>query len=110
MQGPTIVNPLPRGSISSPIRQGLKSTTTPSVLIPPSQQLPQQIRPSILHSKQLKRDSLQNAAISLGNIVTADGTTSLKIAGGNVPPNLAVKLPNILRTPSGHPHSPHGNF
>ena len=107
LQGPTIVNPLPRG-ISSPIRQGLKSST--SLLIPPSQQLPQQIRPTILHSKQLKRDSAQNAAISLGNIVTADGTTSLKIAGGNVPPNLAVKLPNIIRTPSGHPHSPHGNF
>jgi hypothetical protein len=48
----------------------------------------------------LKRD------ISIGNIVTADGTTTFKLASHtNVAPGAtaSAKLPNIIRSPS-HPN------
>ena len=74
---------------------------------PPSPSLvgaasPQQQRPvTSAKAVLLKRD----APISLGNIVTADGTTTLKIASqGNVvvAATSSPKLPNIIRSAQSH--------
>ena len=70
------------------------------MIVTPSQQ---QQRPGILQASKpalLKRDGTEKgvSTISIGNIVTADGTTTLKITGGNV----SAKLPNIIRSQPGH--------
>jgi hypothetical protein len=67
----------------------------------------QQLRPTNLQTSKpilLKRDGTEKgvSAISIGNIVTADGTTTLKITGGNVTSTVSTKLPNIIRSQSGH--------
>jgi hypothetical protein len=97
-------------TISGPIPRGLKLVGHPSapptlLVTPPQQQQQQPMRPTILQSKPvvLKKDATSSdkgVAISLGNIVTADGTTTLKIAGTSVtaPQTLPVKLPNIIRS------------